>query len=261
MEKLVATREEALVKGYLENKVVFLRPSPRSGKMIKDPAHVGWFMHEGATMKFVLPKNKRGEIINVFKSKEEQEYFESELGVDLNPLKKKDNFWHTFSVTFQKSPITMYEGAKFNLADSTDNLRARVLERCGNVAPNWDKRFALPAYKFALVAEDYEESKASEKALRQQEIWKFFGSIANNTTKMREFVGVYLANNKKIKSVPSDTTKEWLMKELSDIISQTCYRRQPAGRWHGQWHGLRQNPGFPAWGFQSFPHRSVWSCR
>lgn len=220
MEKLVANREEALEKRYLENRIVFLRPSPRAGKMIKDPAHVGWFMHEGATMKFVLPKNKRGEIINVFKSKVEQDYFEHELGVDLNPLKKKDNFWHSFSVTFQKSPITMDEGAKFDLSDPTDNLRVRILENCANVAPSWEKRFALPSYKFALVAEDYEESKASEEAVKQQEIWKFFGSIANNTTKMREFAGVYLASNKKIKNIPSDVTKEWLMKEISDIIKE-----------------------------------------
>ena len=80
MEKLVVSREEALEKGYLEDKIVYLKPSPRQGKMIKDPIHVGYFMYEGASVNFVLPKDARGELVNVFSSKEEQAYFEAEIG-------------------------------------------------------------------------------------------------------------------------------------------------------------------------------------
>ena len=49
------TREEAIRKGYLENRIVFLKPSPRKGKIVKDPEHVGYFMYEGAGVHFVLP--------------------------------------------------------------------------------------------------------------------------------------------------------------------------------------------------------------
>ena len=219
MEKLVVNRENAIEKGYLQDKVVYLRPSPRQGKMIKTPAHVGYFMYEGASVSFVLPQNSRGELLNVFISKEEQDFFENELGVDLNPYRKKDNFWNTFAVKFQKNPITMYEGVKYNLANPLDNLRVRVLKNCLEVAPTWEDRFKYPTYKFAIVEEDYEENKASDAAKMNQEIWKFFGSISNNSSKMRDFVGVYLSSNKKIKTVPSDASKEWLMKELSDIIA------------------------------------------
>lgn len=218
MEKTVVSRAEALEDGILEEKIVYLRPSPRSGKMIKDPAHVGWFMYEGATIKFVLPKTDRGELVNVFKNRKEQDFFEKELGVDLNFHKKKDNFWKTFTITFLKNPITMHEGMKFDLSDPVDNLRIRVLQNCMDIAPSWDERFKYPTYKFALVEEKYEENKASSEALIQQEIWKYFGSMANNVLKMKEFTGVYLATKKKIKTVPSDSSKEWLMKEISDII-------------------------------------------
>jgi len=219
MEKTVISREEALAKGYLEDRIVYLRPSPRKGKMIKDPTHVGYFMHEGATMRFVLPKNSRGELVNIFSSKEEQAFFEEELDVDLSIHKKKDNFWNSFSVKFQKSPITMHLGEKFDLKNPSDNLRVRILRHCMEVAPSWDQRFEYPTYKFALVEDDYEENKASEEALKQQEIWKFFGSISNNSLKMKEFVSVYLASKKKLKSIPSDSTKERLMKELNEIIN------------------------------------------
>jgi len=219
MEKLVVSRKEAAEKGYLEDKIVYLRPSPRQGKMIKSPTHIGYFMYEGASVNFVLPKNARGELINVFDSKEEQDYFENEVGVDLNPYKKKDNFWNTFAVKFQKNPITMYEGTKFDLSNPMDNLRVRVLKNCMDVAPSWEERFKYPTYKFALVAEDYEENKASDEAKKNQEIWKFFGSISNNTSKMKDFLGVYLATHKKLKNVPGDAKKEWLMKEISEIIA------------------------------------------
>ncbi|RKZ78438.1 MAG: hypothetical protein DRQ35_05985 [Gammaproteobacteria bacterium] len=221
MEKLVLSRAEAIEKGFLEDKIVYLKPSPRQGKMIKSPVHVGYFMYEGALINFVLPKDSRGELINVFTSREEQDYFEQELGVDLSPYKKTNNFWNTFRVKFQKNPITMYEGTKFDLANPMDNLRVKVLSHCIDVAPNWEQRFEYPTYKFALVQEDYEENKASEEAKMNQEIWKHFGSISNNSTKMREFVGIYLASHRKIKTVPSDASKEWLMKELSDIIAES----------------------------------------
>jgi hypothetical protein len=219
MEKLVVSREEALEKGFLEDKKVYLKPSPRQGKMIKTPTHVGYFMYEGASHNFVLAKDSRGELINVFETQEEREYFETELGVDLNPYKKKDNFWHTFRIKFQKNPITMYEGVKFDLSNPMDNLRVRVLKNCIDVAPTWEERFKYPAYRFALVEEDYEENKASEEAVRNQAIWTYFGSISNNLSKMRDFVSVYLAVSKKIQTVPSNVTKEWLMGEINKIIN------------------------------------------
>jgi hypothetical protein len=218
MEKLVLSREDAIEKGYLEEKVVYLKPSPRQGKMIKDPAHVGYFMHEGASHNFVLPKTSRGELVDVFSSGEERQFFETELGVDLNPNKKGSNFWNSFRVVFQKNPITMYEGVKFDLSNPLDNLRVRVLKHCMDVAPNWEERFKYPTYKFALVAEDYEENKATEEAARNQEIWKFFGSISNNASKMRDFIGVYLATKKKTSTVAADTPKETLLASLSRIV-------------------------------------------
>lgn len=209
---------DPIKEGYLEDKIVYLKPSPRSGKMIKSPSHVGYFMYEGATINFVLPVNSRGSLVDPFKSREEREFFEKELGVDLNIHKKTDNFWNTFRVKFLKNPISMYDGEKFNLADPMDNLRVRVLRLSPDVAPSWEERFKSPVYRFALVEDDYEENKAAVEAQKLQEIWKYFGSVSNNWTKMYEFVSVYLATKKAVATVPSDATKEWLIKEMTHII-------------------------------------------
>jgi hypothetical protein len=216
MEKV--TREEALKKGYLEDKKVYLKPAPRQGKMIKKPDHVGYFMYEGAKVKWTLPRDERGQLINVFINKEEQRFFEEELDIDLNPYKKDDNFWHSFTVEFSKNPVTMYEGKSFNLADPMDNLRVRVLKALPEVAPTWEERTDKPSYRFALVEQNYEETKAATEAKKSEEAWKYFGSIQNNKLKMADFISVYYNQKRSPKSIPSDATKEWLLAELSKIL-------------------------------------------
>lgn len=218
MEAKIMTREEALEKGYLEDKIVYLKPSPRQGKMIKSPTHVGYFMYEGASVQWVLPQDSRGQLVNVFKTKEEQRYFEEELDIDLNPYKKEGNFWHTFTVDFSKNPVTLHEGKKFDLKDPMDNLRVRVLKAVPEVAPNWEDRRKLPSYKFALVEGDYEEQQSLSAAKKQEEAWVYFGSINNNKTKMEDFLSVYYDQKRSTKNVPSDVTKEWLMSQLSTLI-------------------------------------------
>lgn len=221
MEKSVSiSKEEAIEKGYLEDKIVYLKPSPRQGKMIKAPNHIGYFMYEGATIAWVLPQDSRGQLVNVFKSKEEQRYFEAELDIDLNPYKKENNFWHTFKVDFLKNPLTMFEGKKFDLSDPMDNLRVRVLKASADVAPSWEERLDYPTYKFALVAEDYEEQKSLGEAKLLEEAWSFFGQISNNQKKAEDFLSVYYNQKRTTKTVPSDATKEFLMAQLSTAIKE-----------------------------------------
>jgi hypothetical protein len=94
----MTTKAEALQKGYLQNKKVYLKPVIRGGKMITAPEHVAYFQYEGAANWFQLPKNSLGVLINPFVDEEEKGFFEKTLDLDLNVHKKKDNFWHTFFV-------------------------------------------------------------------------------------------------------------------------------------------------------------------
>lgn len=213
------TRGEAFKRGYLEHRVVYLKPVPRGGKMVNDPNHIAYFQYEGASNWFQLPKDKRNVLVNPFRSEEEKRFFEQELDVDLNIHKKKEeNFWTTFFVKVVKNRQLMVSGYKLDLSDPMDNLRYRVLKHQDQVAPSWDERFDRPSYRFALVDEDYEEVKENTKSQKLIEAYTYLGSIQGSTTKMRDFLGVYNLDHRTGKEIPEDAEKEWLVREVKRLI-------------------------------------------
>jgi len=222
------TKEYGLEKGYLENRRVILKPIPRGGKMITDPSHTGYFMWEGASKQFCLASNRHtNELVNPFKSEEEQRYFSGILDQDLNVFKKKDNFWHNFYVKITKDHKLMNQGIEYDLSSPMDNIRVRVLKQQNEIAESWDKRFDRTTYKFAFVTEDFEEEQSSKKMDQQATIWTFWGSIKASPKKMREFLGAYLMEKKILKTVPQDATKEFLTTEINKIIendADTMYK-------------------------------------
>lgn len=213
------TKEEAIAKGYLENRIVYLKPSPRKGKMVTEVNHIAYFMYEGASINFVLPyENNRKVLVNPFKDSEERKFFEQELAVDLNPYKTQENFWFKFRVTFTKSPISMNEGLKLDLSDPLDNLRYRVVKCNDIVAPSWEQRTDKPSYKFALVDEHYEEEKASSDLKIYEEMFTFYGSIKNSTKKMKDFLNVYILETKQLKDIPEEADSKFLQREIKNVM-------------------------------------------
>jgi hypothetical protein len=219
MEAKKITKEEALQKGFLQNKKVYLKPVVRGGKMINSPTHAAYFQIEGANNWFQLPKNEQtGQLVNPFKSEEEKEFFEQTLDLDLNVYKKKDNFWHTFFVKVIKDYNLMHEGYIFNLSDPLDNLRWRVTQLQGFVAPSWDERTNRGEYRFALVEEGYAEEKEQTTTNKTIEAYTYLGSIQNSIREMKDFLGVYYLEKKEMKFVPEDADKDWLRKEIKNVI-------------------------------------------
>jgi len=213
------TREEAIKKGFLTKKTVYLKPVARQGKMINDPAHSAFFMYDGAFIGFVLPSERsRPVLANPFASTEEKEYFEQELDVDLNPYKKQDNFWKTFKVKFQKSPSTMHNGLALDLADPIDNLRWRVLKLCPDVAPSWERREERPSYRFALVDADYEGIKAGSDLDLIEEMFTFYGTIKKSPVQMRNFLEVYFMEKKLMKEVPEEADASFMQREIKTVM-------------------------------------------
>ena len=185
------SKEDAIKKGYLQNKKVFLRPIVRGGKMITSPEHVAYFQIEGANNWFQLPQNPvTGVLINPFDSNEERAFFEQELDIDLNVNKKKDNFWHTFFVKVIKDYNLMHDGYKFDLSDPLDNLRWRVTKLQNMTAPDWEHRLSRGEYRFALVDEGYAEEAEQNTTNKTIEAFTFLGSIQNNLKDMKDFMGV-----------------------------------------------------------------------
>ena len=210
---------EAIKQGYLENKIVYLRPSPRKGKMVSDPTHVAYFMYDQASIHFVLPMEaNRKVLVNPFKSLEERKFFEEQLDTDLNPFKKQGNFWHSFRVSLTKTPSFMHKGLKLDLSEPLDNLRYRVIKAQDIVAPSWEQRTDKPGYKFALVDEDYEEQKAYGELEQFEEIFTFYGTLKGHPKKMKDFLEVYLIDTKQNKEVPLEADSKFLQTEIKGII-------------------------------------------
>jgi hypothetical protein len=215
---MAISKEEAIKKGYLQNKKVFLKPVVRGGKMITSPQHVAYFQMEGANNWFQLPKNELGALVNPFNSEEEKIYFEQVLDLDLNVNKRKDNFWTTFFVKVVKDFNLMHDGYQFNLLDPLDNLRWRVTKLQPMVAPNWDEKTGRGEYRFALVEEGYAEEKEQNETNKTIEAYTYLGSIQNSISQMKDFLGVYYLEKKDMKYVPEDADKDWLKKEVRKII-------------------------------------------
>lgn len=220
-EKIIVSRKEAITKGFLEDRKVFLKPVPKRGnKMITDPTHTGYFMWEGAKKAYCLPLDKYGVLCNPFKDEEEMNYFSALLDIDLNPHKREDNFWHKFTVSVTKTPMFMSSGQEYDLSDPMDNIRIKILMMQGEIAESWDKRFERPQYKFAIVGEDYEEKVDSKDMEILKTIYTFWGSIESSVKKMREFLGVYLMHKRINKEIGNDATKEFLTSEIQKAITE-----------------------------------------
>jgi hypothetical protein len=226
VNELTFTKSEAIKKGYLQEKKVYLKPILRAGKMITDPNHRGYFMWEGASKMFCLMRNTYGELVSPFKNEEEQMFFSKLLDVDLNPRKVENNFWYDFYVRVTKDHNLMSGELNYDLSDPMDNIRVRVLKQQKEIAPSWDQRFEHISYKFALVDEDFEEKVNTAEMDKMEAIWTYWGEIKNSPKKMKEFLSIYYMTKKVNKSVSDDTSREFLTSEIKKLIdkdSETVY--------------------------------------
>lgn len=220
MEQKLISLDDAFKKGYLSKEKVILKPVIRGGKMITDPAHIGYFMFDGASVLYSLPEDSRGILINPFSNEEERKFFESALDVDLNVHKKKDNFWHTFYVRVTKDAAFMEYGIKFDLSDPMDALRVKILKKQQEIADGWDNRYEHPEYKFVLVPENYEDLSNMKELDENQKLWTFYGSIKDSSKKMVDFLSIYLITKKSSGEVPSNPSNEYLATEIKKAFTE-----------------------------------------
>jgi len=210
-------KEEA--KGILFEKKVRLLPVPRDGAMIDDPKHIGWFMYEGTKVRFVLPKSRSRRTLYPLLNDTEKEFFESVLGVDLNPYAKEDNFWHTFEVVIEKNEHMMKYGVEFDLSDPMDNLKWRLLKIQEQVAPSWADRYEDGAYRFALVDSDYEAAAKVTKATLREKAYKFLSKMSNSQVKLYDFLSIYHLQNPKSKRPAHDADRDALFADAEELIT------------------------------------------
>ena len=218
-------KEAVTEETYLEDKKYYLKLIPKTQGMefAKNPTHIGYGgMFDGAIMMFTLYMDEKTmKIVNPFKSMEEQKFFENIFGEDLNPYKKDNQFWANYHFTVTKSPEIIELGQVLDANEPKDALALRVLRTNRKlVAPSWEERLNNGTYRWVLVPEDYEEEKAVIELDAQKKMWMHLGSIDSSATKMQDFLSIYYSTKGKVKKIPSDASREFLVKELSNIIGE-----------------------------------------
>lgn len=203
---------------FLFEKKVKLVAVPRGGAMIDDPKHVGYYRYDGTKVNWVCPKSisKRGlvQILN----KDEQDFFEAKLRLDLSPHRKTDNFWHTFRVELEKNETFMQFGLEFDLSDPMDNLKWRLWKTAPFVAPSWEDRHESGQYILALVDSDYQEVQRANKSTKNIRAYKHLGKIEGSQTKLYDFLSIYSLQNPKAKRPDSEANTEAMVAQAQEII-------------------------------------------
>ena len=182
-----ATKDKTVYGTFLQNRIVSIKPVESSGKWsnllvqgqerLKDP-----FMYNKTKRSYQVPLNSetRGGGVKVIlddmtrikiqkymeshpNGMTQKEFFEKELGVDLNPtLPVEKNFWRSDR---RGRVILTKEGATLNLNLPLDMLKYLILiSNKMLISPSYEERVNKATYEFMVVDENKITSKKLEEA-------------------------------------------------------------------------------------------------
>ena len=230
-----ATQEKTIYGSFLQNRIVSIKPVESSGKWsnllvqgqerIKDP-----FMYNKTKRSYQVPLNSetRGGGVKVIlddmtrvkiqkymethpNGMTKKEFFEKELGVDLNPTLPADkNFWRSDR---RGRVILTKEGTTLNLNLPLDMLKYLIL--IANkmlISPSYDERINKATYEFMVVDENKITSKKLEEADLKAQAYVKYAEVTNSKTATIGFI-------KSLgRTIPVTATAEWLKSEVANIV-------------------------------------------
>ena len=229
------TAEKVVYGTFLQDRIVAVKPVESSGKWStllvsgqdnkKDP-----FMYNKAKRSYQLPLNnanlgggvkvilddqKRVKIQKYMESfpngMTQKEFFEKELGVNLNPtLKAEENFWRTD----RRGRVVMTkEGTTLNLNLSLDMLKYLILiANKSLVSPSYEDRTLKATYEFMIV----DESKVTTKKLAEASVKSdAFIKYAEITNSKKATIGFIKSLGR---TIPATATEEWMKNEVLNIV-------------------------------------------
>jgi hypothetical protein len=214
----------------LPNTKVHVKPILRNGRWL--PAgHSGSFMYDHTSIGIQVPIDvDTGRLRNPL-TEEETEFFETRAGLDLdkgdlNPYKKKDNFWHDFKIYIRKSDSIVTDKTillTLDLSDPIQYLQYKVLmtntqQDGGLVAPNWESRTDSGTYRIALVHAGQQHSEKAKKADKMKKAYKYLAKIDASEEAMFDFLTVYYLETSKSKRPSEDSDKDFYYGEIQDLI-------------------------------------------
>lgn len=227
--------EKQVYGTFLQNRIVSIKPVESSGKWgtllvqgqdnKKDP-----FMYNktkrsfqvplnnanlGGGVKVILDDQKRVKVQKYMESfpngMTQKEFFEKELGVDLNPtLKQEDNFWRTDR---RGRVVLTKEGTTLNLNQSLDMLKYLILLADKmRISPSYDDRTLKATYEFMIVDESKVTTKKLEEANVKANAFVKYAEITNSKTATIGFI-------KSLgRTIPATANDEWLKNEVLNIV-------------------------------------------
>lgn len=228
------TAEKVVYGTFLQDRIVAVKPVESSGKWStllvsgqdnkKDP-----FIYNKAKRSYQLPLNnanlgggvkvilddqKRVKIQKYMESfpngMTQKEFFEKELGVNLNPtLKAEENFWRTD----RRGRVVMTkEGITLNLNLSLDMLKYLILiANKSLVSPSYEDRTLKATYEFMIV----DESKVTTKKLAEASIKAdAFIKYAEITNSKKATIGFIKSLGR---TIPATASEEWIKNEVLNI--------------------------------------------
>lgn len=226
---------EVLWESYLLPKVVEVKPVESSGKwtsllakgqtMTKEPYMFNKVKksfqvplksaRQGGGVKIIMDDIER-KMIKKYASKypqgmTEQEFFEEELGIDLNPSKPRgENFWRDD----KRSRVTLSkEGMSIDLNTPMGMLRYKILLSNKNlIAPSYDSRRDRATYEFMLVNQGKLTSKKAEIAEIKTKAYAAYGKVTSTNAGMKGFLRALG------RAIPANNTDAWLKTEIMDIL-------------------------------------------
>jgi len=209
---------------------VHVKPILRSGRWLPD-GHSGSFMYDHTVLKLQVPMDKDTGRLKDPLTPEEKLFFENDAGLDLekgalNPYKKKDNFWHEFTVVVRKTDDIATDKTiltTLDLSNPIDYLTYKVLlintpVDGGIVAPSWEQRFDSGTYRVALQHEGKQHTEKIKKADSMKKAYKYLSKIDSSGEQMFDFLTVYYLENAKSKRPSENSNKDFYYSEIQDLI-------------------------------------------
>lgn len=230
-----ATKEKVVYGSFLQDRIVSVKPVESSGKWSnllvqgqersKDPFLLNKAKRSyqvplnseisGGGVKVILDDQKRVKIQKYIESypngMTQKEFFEKELGVNLNPtLKQEDNFWRTDR---RGRVVLTKEGTTLNLNIALDMLKYLILlSNKMLISPSYEERTLKATYEFMIV----DESKVTTMQLEEADIKaKAYIKFAEITNSKKATIGFIKSLGR---TIPATATEDWLKREVLNVV-------------------------------------------
>lgn len=237
MEK-TAAKEKIIYGSFLQDKIVAVKPVESSGKWstllvkgqerTKDP-----YLYNKVKRSYQMPLqsyNNGGGVVTLLddlrrvhiqkymekypEGMTQKEFFEEELGVDLNPtLPIEKNFWRSDR---RARVVLTKEGMQLNLNLPLNMLHYLILMANKSlISPSYDNRNDKATYEFMIVDESKVTSKRIEEASVKADAFSKFAEITRSKTSTIGFI-------KSLgRTVPATATEDWLKAEVLNVIENS----------------------------------------